>query len=165
MIREHRATRGLWVTRGPAGDAGQVTGEWAVVGGSGFIVRKSGGITVIRLRTGVYGVDFGHNVSQCAITGSLVDAGAGTAARGKKARLRSERARHGATCGETGRASFALCVCRCRGGVAAVSDQAPATRLGHRDCREGVSVSPSRGLHPAVFRFILWLFGSGDIHY
>ena len=43
---------------------------------AGFIVRQSGGITVTHLRTGVYNVDFGHNVSHCAIMGSVDDPGA-----------------------------------------------------------------------------------------
>ncbi len=47
-----------------------------MIAASGFIARQSGGITVTRLRTGVYNVDFGHDVSHCAVTGSVDDPGA-----------------------------------------------------------------------------------------
>ena len=63
--------------KGPArGDAGSASVDWAVVAAGGFISRQSGGITVTRLRTGVFNVDFGHNVSHCAVTGSGQDPGA-----------------------------------------------------------------------------------------
>ncbi len=67
--------KGLVGDKGPTGDAGSAA-DWAVVASGGFIVRQSGGITVTRLRTGAYNVDFGHNVSQCAVMGSGEDPGA-----------------------------------------------------------------------------------------
>jgi hypothetical protein len=55
-------------------DVGVLT---ATVNANGTLATSSGGVTVSKLGTGQYSVDFGRNVTACAFAGTIADPGTG----------------------------------------------------------------------------------------